>query len=125
VLPKHIPYIVVILASVFYFALHVHYTIIYIIITTAHMFILYFIFKMATADVINLKVLKVFYIVIILYELSVVLKYVFIIASVHTGDIYFYMTTAFEILLGLFFICVGENNARAAIPLNERISITE
>lgn len=116
---KKLLYVIPFLILVYITASMIHYTIINFIIAAAHVFILYFIFKLATADVIDLNKLKVFYIVIILYELSAILKHLFIIYSIHTGSVYYYLTTAFEILLGLFFFFIREDDKRIAIALNE------
>lgn len=48
--------------------------------------------------------INLFYLVLTLYEISVVLKFLFNIYLTNKGIVYFYTTTAFEILIGIFFI---------------------
>jgi hypothetical protein len=116
-LPKKIPYFILPMIALYYAVDKVHYSISYYFIALEHMAILFFIFRLAANDAIDLKKIKIFYILIIFYELSVVLKYIFVAAMVDLGIVYFYLTTAFEILLGLSFVFVAEDDAELAIAL--------
>ncbi|HEX2962670.1 MAG TPA: hypothetical protein VHO43_12805 [Ignavibacteriales bacterium] len=113
-------FIVPVLLLIYYLVYDINYHITYLILSVINIGILYFIFKMATDDILELKRVKVFYIVFILYELSVILKFIIAITSINLGMVYFYVTTAFEILLGIFFIFVSERNERFSIAIPER-----
>lgn len=113
-------FIVPAMGLIYYFIYYSHYNIMRFVIAVLHTAVLYFIFRKATDDIMDLKKIKVFYILIILYELSVILKYIMAISSVNLGTVYFSLTSAFEILLGVFFIFVSERNEKFAIPIPER-----
>lgn len=70
--------------------------------------ILVFLFAKETVLVFN-KTLKInlFYLILTLYEISIVLKFLsFLFHSINESIILFYITSAFEILIGVFFcIC--------------------
>jgi hypothetical protein len=116
-------WIVPVLLLIYYFVYGIDYRIIYLILSVVHIGILYFIFKMATDDMLELKRVKVFYMVFILYELSLVLKFILQAAAVNLGSIYYFLTAAFDILLGIFFIFVSERNEKFAIPIPDREKI--
>lgn len=115
--------IIPVLSLIYYLVYGIDYHITYLILSVLHMGILYFIFKMATDDILELKLVKVFYMVFILYELSLVLKFILVAAAVNLGSIYYFLTAAFDILLGIFFIFVSERNEKFAIPIPEREKI--
>ncbi|MCU7492666.1 MAG: hypothetical protein ACM3UR_14840 [Bacteroidota bacterium] len=112
--------IIPVLLLIHYLIYGIDFKILALLISVAQIGVLYFIFKMATDDMLELKRVKIFYIVIILYELSVILKFIISITSINLGMVYFYVTTAFEILLGIFFIFVSERNERFSIAIPER-----
>lgn len=115
--------IVPVLLLIHYLIYGIDYKITVPLISGIQMVVLYFIFKMATDDMLELKRVKMFYIVLILYELSVILKFIISITSLNLGLVYFYATTAFEILPGIFFIFVSERNEKLAIAIPERNKI--
>lgn len=58
----------------------------------------------------NHKIL-LFHLILIAYEFSLILKFFVYYREVELGPVYYYVTTAFEILIGLFFIFVNEKNS--------------
>ncbi|MGE5435591.1 MAG: hypothetical protein ACM3O3_00060 [Syntrophothermus sp.] len=52
-----------------------------------------------------------FYIVLVLYQLTVTLKFLIIILNVNTGPYFYFITTAFEILIGIYFIFFNNINS--------------
>lgn len=52
-----------------------------------------------------------FYVVLVLYQLTVTLKFLIIILNVHTGTYFYFITTAFEILMGIYFIFFNDKNS--------------
>ena len=61
----------------------------------------------------NTRKLLLFYLVLIGYEVSLLLKFFVYYKEVSIGPVYFYVTTALEILIGLFFIFINEKNSPA------------
>lgn len=52
-----------------------------------------------------------FHLILVIYQFSVLLKFYVYYSKTEIGEIYFFATTAFEILIGLFFILFNENNS--------------
>jgi hypothetical protein len=55
--------------------------------------------------------LKIFHLMLIIYEFSVILKFFVYYKEIGIGPVYYFLTTAFEILIGLFFIFINEKNS--------------
>ena len=64
----------------------------------------------------NSKV-KVFHIVLVLYEISIILKVLFIVLNVELGISYFYTTSIFEMLIAVFFSIYKETDNKLLIDL--------
>ena len=60
---------------------------------------------------------KCFHIVLVFYELSIILKILFIILNVKLGLGYFYTTTIFEMLIAVFFSVYKETDEKLLIDL--------
>ncbi len=56
--------------------------------------------------------INLFYLIIGIYELSLSMKYLIEMTDIKTGTPYFYITTAFEIIVALYFILFNEKNSR-------------
>lgn len=56
--------------------------------------------------------INLYYVVLILYVLSIILKYITLIFDLKTGVINFYLTSAFEIIIAFFFIFFNVNNEK-------------
>lgn len=54
--------------------------------------------------------LLLFHLMLVLYEFSLLLKFFVYYNEVGVGPAYYYVTTAFEIMIGIFFIFVNEIN---------------
>jgi hypothetical protein len=54
-----------------------------------------------------------FHLMLIVYEFSILLKFFVYYTEIEIGIIYYYVTTAFQILMGVFFIFVSEKNSPA------------
>lgn len=116
---KGLPYFIPLLILVYFGTVAIHYTVICIIIAALHVIVIYLVFKMAIAEVMEFNEVKIFYILISIYELSVILKNINAIITIHSGILYFYLTTAFEILLGLSFIFIREDEKKFAITFKQ------
>lgn len=73
---------------------------------------LVFIFLKETILYLN-KDLKInlFLLILTFYEITIVTKFIIYITQLNLGVIYFYITTAFEIFIGIFFIIYNVNNS--------------
>lgn len=58
-----------------------------------------------------------FHVVLILYEISVIMKYLAIITDAQTGAAYFHITSIFQMFIGIFFSIFREENSKLLIEL--------
>ena len=63
------------------------------------------------------KTVKIFLIIFLLYELTVILKFINIITGFTNAYFYFFVTTVFEIFFGLFFSIFKEGDTRVVLKL--------
>ena len=100
---------IIIVNALFSWYIEVTYITLYLIVLNLIIFIIFLskaIFEVYKEDIIN-----IFYFVICVYEISVIMKYILFITDVKTGVIFFYLTSAFEILIGIYFILYNEKNS--------------
>jgi hypothetical protein len=64
--------------------------------------------------------LNVFHFVLLLFEISVITRFIVVIGNVETGIIFYYLTAAFGILIGVYFLFYNENDS-LKIPLSTGI----
>lgn len=76
-----------------------------------HLVILSFFLTATTLELHNNRTINIFYFVLCLYQLSLAMKYLIFLIDLRTGVFYFYITTAFEILIAAFFIFFNEKNS--------------
>ncbi len=57
------------------------------------------------------KYINLFHLVLNLYMLTLIIKYFVIMIDVKTGINYFYVTSSFEILIGVYFLLANEKNS--------------
>ncbi len=55
--------------------------------------------------------INLFYLILTLYEITIVLKFLFNVNQTHRGEVYFYITSAFELFIGIFFIIYNAQNS--------------
>ena len=75
-----------------------------------HLIILSYFLVHATLELNHNKTINIFYFVLCLYQLSLAMKYLITITDLTTGVFYFLISTAFEILIAVFFIFFNEKN---------------
>ena len=67
---------------------------------------------------ISLKnVIQMFTVILVLYEITIITKFINILTNFTDAYIYFIITTIFEIFIGLFFIIFREDNPRLLLQL--------
>ncbi len=77
------------------------------------------IFKKTVNHLIVYKEIKTFFAILILYQLSNITKVLHLFTGVLDAYFYFYLTTVFEILIGLFFIIFKEDDLRITIKIRK------
>ena len=68
-------------------------------------------------------VFNLFYLVLLIYELSIVIKYLFLFTGTRVGIEYYATTSILQIAIALFFIIFKENNPKLLINLPKSIKI--
>ncbi|MBU1095031.1 MAG: hypothetical protein CVV23_11970 [Ignavibacteriae bacterium HGW-Ignavibacteriae-2] len=61
--------------------------------------------------------IKIVLLVVVIYQLSIVLKYIVLLNDLFSGYLLFLLSSAFEILIGLFFIFAKEQNIKLIIKI--------
>lgn len=88
-----------------------------ILIGVIHILILYVLIKyVINYTFINGRI-QLFHLLLITYEISVLLKFINKIFHMHTGLIEFYFITGFQIILGIMFSLLKEENPRTALKM--------
>lgn len=73
-------------------------------IILAHLIIFYIILKNAAIDYNETSSLNIGYFILLLYEITIQLKFYLALINVHTGIFFFFITTSFETIIAIFFI---------------------
>jgi hypothetical protein len=87
------------------------------LIISFHTIIAYFFIKRTFMFIANSGKLNMFHLFLLLEEISIILKTSAVLLSLKTGQIYSYTTSAFEILIALFFTLYKEDNPKLHIDL--------
>ncbi|MCX6149841.1 MAG: hypothetical protein NTX22_04885 [Ignavibacteriales bacterium] len=58
-----------------------------------------------------------FHLALLLYEASLIAKFLFIMIDIKTGLLFFYLTTAFEILLAIYFMFDREDKQQLVVKV--------
>ena len=73
--------------------------------------ILFFILKDSLLYLNEHQTINLFYLIFILYEITIIIKFIYTASRTHTGTIYFYTTGFFEIFIGIFFCFYNMKNS--------------
>ncbi|MEJ2615868.1 MAG: hypothetical protein P8Z35_12995 [Ignavibacteriaceae bacterium] len=73
--------------------------------------VLFFILKDSLLYLNKHQTINLFYLVLILYEITIIIKFIYTASRTHTGTIYFYTTGFFEIFIGIFFCFYNMKNS--------------
>jgi hypothetical protein len=82
-----------------------------------HILIFFIILKKAIQYTALYEKLNLFHFILLLLEISAVTRFFVIIRNIRTGIIFFYLTTALGILIGIYFLFYNEKNS-FKIPLS-------
>ena len=72
-------------------------------IILGHTFIFYIFLKNVAIDYYRNDSLRTSFIILLLYEMTAILKFFFVYRNIHLGLTFFYLTTAFENFIAIFF----------------------
>lgn len=81
------------------------------IIILEHLVILIFLLRVTLLDINDNRHINLFYIILDFYILSIIFKFFGTLIDLRFSLFYFYITSAFEILIGTFFILYNEKNS--------------
>ncbi|PKL83349.1 MAG: hypothetical protein CVV24_05365 [Ignavibacteriae bacterium HGW-Ignavibacteriae-3] len=84
-----------------------------------NLIIIFFFFKRTLLFVADTGKLNVFHLFLLIEEISLVLKLVIVVYRVDAGDILFHITTAFQLLIAVFFSLYREDDKRLLINLRK------
>ncbi|MGB8318236.1 MAG: hypothetical protein WCE54_08930 [Ignavibacteriaceae bacterium] len=73
--------------------------------------VLFIILKNSLIYINKNQTINLFLLVLTLYEITIIIKFIFTASRTHTGSIYFYTTSFFEFFIGLFFSFFNKENS--------------
>ena len=76
-----------------------------------HLLIFFSFLKIFTISYSDTRKLSVFFLILLSYEFSLLLKFFIYLTEFEMGMMYFHLTTVFQILIGLFFLFINEKNS--------------
>lgn len=114
---KYRYYLIPIVSVIFYLGIIYHSTWSVYILLSLHIIILIRILYLFVIDVGNNLRLNLFYVFLLFYEITVISKFLNILFNLVDGAMYFNITTAFEIFIGLFFLFFRYDNSRIVFQL--------
>jgi hypothetical protein len=76
-----------------------------------HTIIFFIILKRTVLYSFDNKKLNMFHFVLLLFEISAITRFIVVLKNLRTGIVFFYVTAAFGILMGIFFLLYNENNS--------------
>ena len=92
--------------------LHIYFIII-------HFFIIAFILNRALLFIHKYLEVRLFHVILIVYEIGIIGKYLSLVLDLHSGVYYFAITNMFEIFIALFSTTIREDKPRLAIRLTK------
>ena len=85
--------------------------IITIILILQHVIIFFIILKRIVVYSSEQGKLNLFHFVLLMFEISAIMRFVVVAGNIRTGIIFFYLTAAFSILIGIFFLFYNVENS--------------
>lgn len=101
------------------------YQIVFIYVTFIHYIIIGFITNRALKSVYRYLEIRYFYIVLLLYEISIILKLLAIVTNIIEGPYHFAITNVFQIFIALYFTIYREDRPHSAIYLTHDTRLIE
>ena len=76
-----------------------------------HTLIFFSFLKIFTISYSDTRKLSLFFLILLSYEFSLLLKFFIHLTEFEVGVMYFHLTTVFQILIGIFFLFINEKNS--------------
>lgn len=76
-----------------------------------HLTIFFIILKRTVLYSVRQEKLNLFHFILLLFEISVITRFIVVAGNLETGIIFFYLSAAFSILIGIFFLLYNEENS--------------
>jgi hypothetical protein len=89
-----------------------------------HLMLFYYFLQLLLNNAKEEEEIKIYHIVLLFYEASIILKVLNLIIGTATGIVYFYITTAFGMLVAIFFIIYNLKNSPAISLKKERTKLS-
>ena len=90
-------------------------------ITLAHLYIILVLLDRTLTAINEKSTINLFHLMLILYESTIVLKYIATMTEFNKGMVYFYLTSAFEALIAIFFTIFKEDSPKIAFPIKTKL----
>ena len=116
---KSIKILAALVLSLVLFSFFSNRTLAYSLIALIHVIITYFFIKRTFVFAANSGKMNIFHLILLLEEISIVLKTSGILISFNPGFSYYIATNAFEILIAIFFTIYREDNEKLFIDLRD------
>ena len=84
-----------------------------------HTFILFVFIKRGVVSINELGAINFYYFMLILYEISIVMKFVVLIANINAGVFYYHLTTFFQILIAIYFSIYRINTSPKVVIIRQ------
>ncbi len=107
---KNIALIIVFIAASILIAFYASKRYMEVYLTLLHLMIFTIFLSKTLLDTYKDDIINVFYFVFCVYEISIIMKEIILAINIRTSIIFFYITSAFEILIGIYFILYNEKN---------------
>lgn len=108
-------YLIPVLAIIFAFAVLLAKEDLILLIGIVHFFILYAILQHTINHLSSTGRIQFFHLLLIIYELSVLLKFINKIFTLNSGMAEFYFTTGFQIIIGILFCFIKEESPKFSL----------
>jgi len=99
------------------FSFYLGITYCYDLLIISHTCILFFLIRRALFFVAANRKVNIFQLVLILYETSIIMKLLAFLTNAEVGQLYFLITTIFEIFIAVFFIIFKEDNQKLLLSI--------
>lgn len=112
-------YIIPVLAIIFAFSVLLPKVDLILLIGILHLFILFAILQYTINHLNITGRIQFFHLLLITYEVSILLKFINKIFAVNSGMAEFYFTTGFQIILGILFCFIKEENPKLSLRFSK------
>ena len=121
-IPYYIPFLLIILIISIILPIWLSIETIIPFLVVEHVIFFFIILKRTVLYSYQFKKLNIFHFVLLLFGITAITRFIVVLNNLRTGVIFFYITAAFGIFIGIFFLFYNENNS-PEISLEKEIGI--